>query len=129
MKTATVTEVLTVRRWDGGQNGPVFYHQIKLDNGDFGSVGKKQENAIKVGDTLNYEINGDRIKEVQQNGFRGGNGGRSSGSPSSFALSYSKDLMCAMVTAGKTHDLKAAEIADATIIVAVKFHNWLKENQ
>lgn len=127
MKTATVQEVLGVRRWDGGQHGPVFYHQIRLDNGDFGSIGKKQENAIKAGDTLNYEIDGDRIKEVLQNNFRGN--GKSAGSPSSFALSYSKDLMCAMVAAGKTQDLKAHEIADAALVVAVKFHNWLKENQ
>ena len=128
MKTAKVEHISNVRRWDG-PSGTVFYHQIRFDNGEFGSLGKKQENAVKVGDTITYELNGDRIKEIPQNGFGGFRGGKSQGSPSSFALSYSKDLMCAMVAAGKTKDLTAQQIADSTIVVACKFRDWLKENQ
>lgn len=130
-KTAKVTGILECRKWDGPK-GTIYFHKIELDNGETGSIGKKTENAFKVGDSLTYTSEeseyGLKFKAVQ-NGFGGnGFGGKSSGSPASFALSYSKDLMCSLVAAGKTSDLKAQEIADAALVVATKFNDWLKAN-
>jgi hypothetical protein len=130
-KTAKVEDVIQIREWTNPTTQQViYYHVIALDNGDKGSVGKKSRDAVKVGDTLTYTIDGDKIKQVQQNGFGGGfKGGQQRGSSASFALSYSKDLMCSIVASGKTADLKALEIADATMIIAGRFKNWLKENE
>jgi hypothetical protein len=133
VKTAKVTGILQCKPWNGPK-GTVYFHKIELDNGEVGEIGKKAENAFKIGDSVTYTSEqteyGLKFKAVQENnGFRGGNGGGSRGSSASFALSYSKDLMCSMVAAGKTADLKAAEIADATMVVAAKFTNWLKEHE
>lgn len=126
MKTAKVTEVNGCRRWDGN-NGTVWYHSIVLDNGDVGSIGKKQENAINVGDELTYEINGDRIKAVMPQGTGFGKSGGKQGSPASFALSYAKDVM---VAAMPFHpDVKVADWVDVTLAAANKFHSFLKERE
>lgn len=129
MKTAKVTEVLDVKEWNG-PNGTVFYHKIRLDNGDAGTIGKKTSGSVKAGDTLNYEIteteHGNKIKTVQDNNF-GGKGFRASNA--SFALSYAKDLMVAQIAAGKTADLLTPAIIDATLIAAGRFQSWLKEHE
>jgi hypothetical protein len=130
-KTAKVEDVIQIRKWESPDKSRVmFYHVIALDNGDKGSVGKQTEGAIKVGDSLTYTIDGDKIKEVRQNGFGGGGfrGGRSQGSPASFALSYAKDLAVANI--GKSDKpLEMDGLADKVIATAVKFHTFLKERE
>jgi hypothetical protein len=129
-KTAKVKEVLSVREWTG-QHGTIYFHKIELDNGDIGDIGKKVRDGIKPGDTLTYTIeqteHGNRIKAVQPqgNGFRGG--GKSSGSPASFALSYAKDLMIASMPFHQ--DVKVADWVDVTLAAANKFHTFLKERE
>jgi hypothetical protein len=132
-KTAKVKEILQKRKWDG-PNGTVFYYKLELDNGEIGEIGKKKDNAIHVGEPLTYTSEesdyGLKFKAVTQNGFSGGGfKGGQRGSSASFALSYAKDLTCSMVAAGKTQDLKAVQIAEATIIIACRFRDWLKENE
>lgn len=129
MKTATVTEVKGCREWKG-ERGTIWFHDIVLDNGDKGSIGKKNQNAVREGDSLNYTIDGDRIKEVQQFG-NGGGGGFRGGTPASksaMALAYAKDLIVAQIAAGKTGEAKTSDLAEATITVAKKFHAFIKEN-
>ena len=131
-KTAKVKQIVQKRKWDG-PNGTVFYYKLEMDNGEVGEIGKKKDNSIHVGETLTYTSEdsdyGKKFKAVQQNGF-GGNGfrgGKSSGSPASFALSYAKDVM---VAAMPLHpDVKVSEWVDVTISAANKFHNFLKERE
>jgi hypothetical protein len=130
MKTAKVSEVIQIREWrKTPQDNPIYYHVIALDNGDKGSIGKRSSGAIKEGDTLNYTIDGDRIKEVQQNGFgggfRGSAGGR--GSTASFSLSYAKDLVIAAMPFHQ--DKTVNDWVEATKMIAGKFQTWLKENE
>lgn len=126
MKTAKVTAVTGVRPYDG-KFGRVFYHQIELDNGDKGSVGKKSENAVKVGDVLNYEINGDNIKLIQPQQGNGFKGGQSRGSSASFALAYAKDLM---VAAMPLHpEVPVSQWVEVSLSAAKKFQGFLKENE
>ena len=124
-KTAKVTDVPTIREWKSPEGRSIYYHTVVLDNGDKGSVGKKTSGAIKEGDTLNYTIDGDKIKEVfQNNGFGGFKGGQR-GSSASFALSYAKDL----VSAGHVKLDTIKDMTEATIAVANRFHSWLKEHE
>lgn len=128
MKTAKVTEVIQIREWPNPKGGSIFYHVIALDNGDKGSVGKKAKGAIKEGDTLNYTIDGDKIKEAfQQNGFGGGFKAQR-GSSASFALSYAKDIAVANI-AKSDKPLEMDALAGKIIATAAKFQNWLKENE
>jgi hypothetical protein len=134
-KTAKVAEIVKTRKWDNPKGGTVYYSTLKMDNGDFGEIGKKTENAIRIGDELNYtlEPNGDyaaKIKPVFNNsGFGGGGfGGRSKqGSSASFALSYAKDLMIASMPFHQ--DVSVSQWVDVTVTTATKFQNWLKENE
>lgn len=132
MKNGKVTEVGPARKWSSpdGQR-TVYYHAIKLDNGDEGEIGKKNENGVKVGDELNYTLEagqyGNKIKPVQQQQF-GGGGNRQPSSPASFALSYAKDLAVANINKAEA-PIPLDSLADKVIATADKFNKWLKENQ
>src|SRR5690606_17765177 len=111
----------------------VYYHDITLSNGDSGSIGKKQEHAIKIGDQITYTIepsaNGNKIKQVFANNGGGSYGGgnnagaaarsgnytRSSGSSRSFALSYAKDLVVSGIVP-----------LDKILKTADRFNDWLE---
>lgn len=129
MKTANVTEVRGVRPWTG-KNGTIFYHDIVLDNGDRGSVGKKREGAIRVGDSLTYTIDADRITVVNPSTGGAGRFGSSkpAASPSSMALAYAKDLAVAFIAKSDTPAEKMEAVADRVISIATKFDKWIKEN-
>jgi hypothetical protein len=128
-KTAKVEDVIQIREWTNPTSQQViYYHVIALDNGDKGSVGKKSRDAVKVGDTLTYTIDGDKIKEVfQGNGFRGGFKAPS-GSPASFALSYAKDIAVANINKSEKQ-LEMDALADKVISAATKFHSWLEAHK
>lgn len=126
VKTAKVTGVLGCKSWSGPK-GTIYFHKIELDNGEVGEIGKKKENAFNIGDSVTYTSEqteyGLKFKAVQENnGFRGG---QQRGSSASFALSYAKDLVCA--AEGKLSSVK--DMTEATLMVASRFHAWLKENE
>jgi hypothetical protein len=136
MKTAIVEDVRSIRKWEG-PNGTVFYHEIVLDNGDFGSIGKKTEDSIHIGDELTYTIElhdrGNRIKAVNPQFGGGGNGGggfkgTGRGSSASFALSYAKDLAVANIAAANA-PIEMEGLTDRVIAAAEKFNTWLEAHQ
>lgn len=127
MKTAKVTEVRGVRPWNG-KNGTIFYHDIVLDNGDRGSIGKRSEGSIKVGDVINYTIDGGRISVLNpNNGPRGSFIGKPAASPAAMAMSYAKDLVVANL-AKSEKPLDMAALADRVINTADRFNAWIKAN-
>lgn len=75
MKTAKITKVEgSPRSWSGGGR-TIYYRVIELDNGDVGSIGTKDEhpNWLKVGESLSYTIEKDKIKrqsEFKKGGFK-----------------------------------------------------------
>lgn len=72
MKTGKITEITKVNKWDKGEHWPIYYISMKLDNSEVITLGKKKEDAFKVGDTVNYEVveEGKKRKEVKENPFR-----------------------------------------------------------
>lgn len=137
IKTATIDYIDSVRPYEG-QYGKTYYFQLSMSNGDTGSIGKKKEDALKIGDSLTYTLEegerGNKIKEVQQTGYSGGFNGdgkttQKSGNES-FALSYSKDVICAMVQSGRIPETAtSAQITDTILATANKFKDWLNENK
>ena len=74
MKTSTVKEITKVNEWDW-PHGKVFYINMKMENWDTISLGKKTEDAFKVWDTINWEDYSDaswkiKQREVKENQFR-----------------------------------------------------------
>ena len=71
MKTAKVLEITKVNEWKW-PNGTIFYINMKLDNEDNISLGKKKADAFKVWDTVNYEVveEGKKWKEIKENPFK-----------------------------------------------------------
>lgn len=118
------------REWEGA-HGKVYFYKLVMDNGDTGEIGKKKPNAFNIGDSLTYTVEsgqyGNKLKEVQQNGFRGGNG-QSRGSTASFALSYAKDIAVANINKSDK-PLEMASLAGKVIETAGIFNTWLKENE
>lgn len=141
-RTAKVRNIENIRQWDG-PHGTIWFHEIMLDNGDQGSIGKKRSGGIAVGEEITYTIeassNGNKIKQVFEPQNNQGQfapprsettgtavqtrGGRGSGA--SFALSYSKDLMIAAMPYHP--DVTTNQWIEATLSAATKFDNWLKE--
>lgn len=74
MKTSTVKEITKVNEWDW-PHGKVFYINMKMENWDTISLGKKAEDAFKVGDSISWEDYSDaswkiKQREVKENPFR-----------------------------------------------------------
>lgn len=73
MTTAKITEITKVNEWKW-PNWPIYYINMKLDNDEQISLGKKKADAFKVGDTVNYESfeeNGKtKYKEIKENPFK-----------------------------------------------------------
>lgn len=135
LKTAKIERVVSVREYEG-QYGKTFYFNLELDNGDIGSIGKKKQDALKEGDSLTYTLEetekGNKLKEVQQNGFSGGRnfGGTSRGGNESFALSYAKDTICSMISANHLPEtVTSTQIADVTCKIADRYLEWLNANK
>lgn len=145
IKTGRVVEVIPARSWDG-PHGTVYYSKIQFDNGDVGEIGKKSENAVRIGDVITYTIDagqyGNKIKEVRDNNGGGspasgnGNGGGRSWPTEaekwpSFSLAYAKDTVVGMLSTGneKLKGMSSEQVAQATIAIADKYLDWLKSHQ
>ena len=103
-KTAKITRTVFVSDW-AGPNGPVYYHEIELSNGDKGQIGSKEKMPSKLnpGSELTYTIEetsrGNKIKAVVTGGSQYQGKGRTMPEPRiqmiSFAAAYTKDLVVA----------------------------------
>jgi hypothetical protein len=128
-KTATITRTVFKNEWTG-QNGKVFYHEIELDNGDKGQIGCKDKDPEKLnpGKQLTYTIEktekGTKIKAANANPGGGGyNKPKQQSSPSSFALSYAKDVV---IASWGEHAPKKMQ-SDDLFAIADKMYTWMKE--
>lgn len=65
MKQGIITHVNCTAEWTNPAGKIVFYHQIKIDNGDVGNIGKmaKYPNEIAVGTFIQYTI--DEKKKIK----------------------------------------------------------------
>ena len=61
MKTSKILEILSIKTREG-KNGKLYYHSLKLENGETISLGKKKEDAFAVGQEISY------IETVDANG-------------------------------------------------------------
>ena len=70
MTTSKVNSILNTREWSW-PNGAVFYIQMKLENWETITLGKKSKDAFKVWDSINYEVvePGKKWKEVKENNY------------------------------------------------------------
>lgn len=139
VKTAQVEEILYIKEYDG-KYGKTFYHEILLSNGDKGEIGKKVSGGVKVGDSITYTLEtgeyGNKIKEVRDfngNGNGGSKGGYSRAPESdkypSFALSYAKDVVVAMIGTGEIKGKSSAEISAVIMANAEKYLEWLNAHK
>lgn len=95
MTTAKITSVKSITKWEKDGN-VIYFHKLELDNGETIDIGKKQENAFKDGESIDYEIVNGKAKEVRQNNFqKGGFKPVFKHNAAGFAMSYAKDLVIA----------------------------------
>lgn len=132
MKTSKVIEVLGAREFQG-KHGAVFYHDIVLENGDAGSVGKKKSGAIAVGDTINYTIDGQRISLVYPTrSARGGFSNRDPGAiAAAVALKAATHITVANIQAAGQPLGMNGELTTKITNLADGLYEWLrtKENE
>lgn len=119
IKTAQVRNCEFSGDWKAPNGDIINYHTLTLSNGDTGSVGTAEKYAqkISVGATINYTLNGNKIKLVQEDNSAAQSGGssqprkKSSGGSrkpkQSDFLGYACRYAADMVIAGKA---KAADI-------------------
>jgi len=114
------------------ETGDLFPHFLKLNDGLEGFVFKKSANAIDVGYEGVFEVkkqnkNGENIlREIKD--FVAGGGGfkpkKQAGSNASFALSYAKDFVIALVDQGKILHPTYQDV----LTNADAFKKWLDNN-
>jgi len=110
MKTSKITEILSVKIREG-KNGKLYYHNLKLENGETISLGKKKENAFTVGQEISYtetvDANGKKKRSEEKKSY--GVGGISNKQIAAIGA--------AILTAGGKSDFKTS--ADTIL-------NWLE---
>lgn len=121
IKSGKVTECSFSSEWKAPNGDIIYFHQIKIDNGDYGAVGtsEKLPSKINVGMVINYSVPGIGKIKLENSAptpqASGGYGDKKTGSKGGYSkkpedylgysYSYAKDL----VIAGKTKpaDIKA----------------------
>ena len=135
IKTDKVQSILGVKPFES-QHGTIWYHSLEMESGLVGEIGKKKENAFRVGDSLTFTVEetsfGKKFKEVKEfggGGFAGGGKQGSAGSARSFALSYSKDVEVALINAGlsPTGVVADGELNQNILDRADAFLEWLEK--
>ena len=115
-------------------------YAVVLANQDEGFLSSKKE--FTGGEEIEYTIEAlksaaekdyNKIKLASANGFSGKGGGFQKSNPAdnypSFALSYGKDVIIAMMQNGNIpKTATSGEIAQTIVATADKFLKWLKEN-
>jgi len=107
-KTAKILKCTFTKDWLNPKKQLVYYHLLQLDNGDVGTIGtmEKYPDKIKGGTTINYTIDGEKIKlstesAFQSKKYKAGGGGiykkreMSDDEYLGYAWSYAKDLIIA----------------------------------
>lgn len=98
-KTSKIIKCEFKNEWANPKGGSIFYHNIEFENGDKGSIGTKSKmpDKLNVGSELTYTIEGDKIKAVQQQNFKGGGFKQEpfEHKAAAYAMSYAKDLVVA----------------------------------
>lgn len=139
IKTDKVKSILGIKPFESQHGGTIFYHKLEMESGLIGEIGKKKENAFRVGDSLTFTVEetsfGMKFKEVKEfggGGSFGGSGGsrNTQGSARSFALSYAKDVSDALIQAGYygsySEEINQL-ITQDTLIRADAFLEWLEK--
>lgn len=80
IKTAQVRSCKYTGDWKAPNGDIINYHELELSNGDIGSVGTAEKYADKIseGKTINYTMNGNKIKLVQDDNTGTASGGSTS---------------------------------------------------
>lgn len=123
--SVTVTSCTFQKEWTGkdGKTGKI-YDVVLSDGGKGQSFSEIPTGTPK--EDLEITPNGsypDKIKLIKKNGFANGVARKSTNE--SFALSYAKDVVVAMLP-NMDKGLKSSDIAKVTTAVADTFYNWLE---
>lgn len=121
----TVTSCEKAKEVDG-KNGKVAIYKVGLSDGRFGESFANQIPTGTSADDLQIEETQWGLKfkkKAAVNGFSGGGGKKSTNE--SFALSYSKDLVCAMLPKMEKQPT-SGELAKVVTTIAETFFNWLE---
>lgn len=98
MTTSKVKAITWTKEWQW-QNGVVHYISMEMENGDKVNIWKKNKDAFKVWDEINYEVISEdeyhvkKIKEIKEELKKPFNQRNYRMDAVSFAMSYSKDLV------------------------------------
>lgn len=134
-KTAKIQNITKKEFNDQYKN---WSYALVLDNEDSGFLSCKKE--FSGGEEIEYTIETaiskagkeyHKIKLATANGYSGrGYAASARGANESFALSYAKDEVCAMIAAGLVPEsLTTIQIAETTCKMAAIFKQWLDDNK
>jgi hypothetical protein len=126
------------RQWDGPK-GTIYYINVMLEGHQKAvSIGKKSPNALKAGDTVYGEItetqyDTDKFTAGQNPGGGGGYAKKPQDNTTMY-VSYAKDILVAMLAAGKDlkdYDAYITKIADSgkklkELVEAEPKKDWVK---
>lgn len=152
VKTAIIDDIVKINPWDGPK-GRVWYYDLILSNGEKGSIGKKSDDALVVGQKFTYTAEMTdrgtfRFKEYREFNPQGGRPSQTSGPAqpiaqavqtpqnaqnwqgggsrnASFALSYAKDVVCAAIAAGEFRNTPFKDICSEMFHLADLNLDWL----
>lgn len=70
MPKGKILSITFANEWQAQDGTVYYYHSLVLDNGDVGSAALKTINQYQIGQNVEYEIEGERIKKVKLAGTK-----------------------------------------------------------
>lgn len=131
MEATVKTCIKKDKGWTNPEGKEVDIYKVTFTDGTEGEIMAKQ---IPVGTPLSQVTvtpgtYGNKLKYNKPNGFSGGSAKQRAGNES-FALSYAKDIVVAMLMFGEIDKkAKSTDLSKVTMAMADEFFNWLEKHK
>ncbi len=98
-KKSKIASITYTKDWQAPDKTILYYHVVLFENGDSGSCALKSKNQYEIGDAVEYELSGDKLRilskssgEKQFTNFKKSTGSKKPEDYLGFVYGYAKDI-------------------------------------
>ena len=117
-KKGKIASITYTKDWKAPDQTILYYHVVLFESGESGSCALKSKNQYDVGDSVEYELNGDKLRilsksgsdKQQFNNYRKSSGSKKPDDYLGFVYGYAKDIHIAKMQISKNMNLPIEEM-------------------
>ena len=99
-KKGKIASITYTKDWKAPDNTILYYHVVLFENGESGSCALKSKNQYDIGDSVEYELNGDKLRILSKsslekpifNSYKKSTGSKKPEDYLGFVYGYAKDI-------------------------------------